>query len=72
MSLRRRTGRGFVGPVAALGAVVTLAGSSGSSFPIVLAVGLGVVGRALFAGGFVAVSRSRRAKAPASVAVRQD
>jgi len=47
-------------------------GSPGSSFPIILAVGLGVAGLALFAGGFVAVSRSRRAKAPASVAVRHD
>lgn len=47
-------------------------GSSGSSFPIVLVVGLGVVGLALFAGGFVAVSRSRRAKAPASAAIRSD
>lgn len=47
-------------------------GSSGSSFPIILAVGLGAVGLALFAGGFVAVSRSRRAKSPVTAPVRQD
>lgn len=47
-------------------------GTSGSTFPLVLVVGLGVVGLGLFAGGFVAVSRTRRAKAPASAPVRQD
>lgn len=47
-------------------------GSSGSTFPLVLVVGLGVAGLGLFAGGFVAVSRSRKAKAPASAPVRQD
>ncbi len=47
-------------------------GTPGSSFPIILVGSLGVVGLALFAGGFVAVSRSRKAKAPAAAAVRQD
>ena len=47
-------------------------GTSGSTFPIVLVVGLGVVGLGLFAGGFVAVTRSRRAKAPVSATVRRD
>ncbi len=47
-------------------------GSSGSSFPIVLVAGLGAVGLALFAGGFVAVGRSRRAKAPVSAPVWRD
>src|SRR5262249_15684162 len=39
-------------------------GPSGSSFPMLLVLSLGVVGLGLFAGGFVAVSRSRRAKVP--------
>lgn len=47
-------------------------GSSGSTFPLVLVAGLGVVGLGLFAGGFVAVSRTRRATAPASAPARPD
>lgn len=37
--------------------------TSASSFPVGLVIGLGVLGLALFGGGFVAVTRSRKASA---------
>lgn len=40
--------------------------SSGSSFPLALVLGLGVLGLALFGGGFVAVTRMRKGSAPAA------
>ncbi|MGH9223513.1 MAG: hypothetical protein ACRD2W_06930 [Acidimicrobiales bacterium] len=45
---------------------------SGSTFPLALVIGLGVVGLVLFTGGFVAVTRSRKAVAPAPSPVRED
>jgi len=45
---------------------------TGSTFPLALVIGLGVVGLALFTGGFVAVTRSRRAAAPAPARIRTD
>jgi len=42
----------------------------GSSFPLALVTGLGAVGLLLFAGGFVAVTRSRRSESPAPERVR--
>jgi hypothetical protein len=48
------------------------AGSDGSTFPLALVIGLGVVGLVLFAGGFLAVARFRRSSAPAPSPVRRD
>ena len=45
---------------------------TGSSFPVALVIGLGVVGLVLFMGGFVAVTRSRRSTSPTPARVRQD
>jgi hypothetical protein len=53
-------------------APVPAGGGSGSSFPVALVLGLGVLGLGLFAGGFVAVTRSRKAKSPSAAAVRRD
>ncbi|MEW6155318.1 MAG: hypothetical protein AB1673_15235 [Actinomycetota bacterium] len=44
----------------------------GSSFPVALVAGLGVVGLVLFAGGFVAVTRTRRTSRPVPAPVRRD
>ena len=48
------------------------AGSDGSPFPLALVIGLGVVGLVLFAGGFLAVARSRRGAAPTPSPIRRD
>lgn len=48
------------------------AGSGGSTFPLALVIGLGVVGLVLFAGGFLAVARSRRSAAPTPAPIRRD
>ena len=45
---------------------------SGSTFPLALVATLGVVGLVLFTGGFVAVTRSRKAAMPAPAPVRRD
>ena len=45
---------------------------SGSTFPLALVIGLGVVGLVLFAGGFVAVTRSRKSVSTTPSPVRRD
>lgn len=52
-------------PVA--GSFTPSADDGGSSFPIALVAALGTVGLVLFTGGFVAVTRSRKAPAPSAV-----
>lgn len=42
-----------------------------SSFPVALVMGLGAVGLVLFAGGFIAVTRGRRAESATPARVRQ-
>ena len=47
-------------------------GSGSSSSPLGLIIGLGVLGLALFGGGFVAITRSRRGGQPSPARVRRD
>ena len=68
-------GAGTAAPQPALAQAqpATTSSSGGSSAPMVLLLGLGALGLLLFAGGFVAATRSARPReAPTAARVRQD
>ena len=59
-------------PEPAVSTFTPTAEPSGSTFPLAMVMGLGVVGLVLFAGGFIAVTRGRRSAAGTPSPVRRD